>query len=293
MIIIGQIIYADVLFLINFTINYVLLSVTGKIMAIKRENKRMIISSAAGALYSCFIFFPALSIMYTVLSKVIFSGIITYLAFNIKKVLLLIKATAVFYISSFMLGGVTMALFFVTGIYKKTIAVTNNGVIYFNLPWKILFVSTLIIYIFIKIASKIIKQKQITVQKEVKINYHNKSISLMGMVDTGNMLCDPISKKPVIVCEIGVLKSILPENMIDIFCNNNTADYDIPYKKGENIRIIPYKCIGKENGVMFGFLSDSVTVDNNVFENITVGVHPGKLCEAGTYNALLNPEFVN
>ena len=292
MIIIGQIIYADVLFLINFTINYVLLSVTGKIMAIKRENKRVIISSAVGALYSCFIFFPALSIMYTLISKVIFSGIITYLAFNIKKPLLLIKGTAVFYISSFMLGGITMALFFVTGIYKKTIAVTNNGVIYFNLPWKILFISTLISYIFIKIVSKIIKQRRITVQKEVKINYHNKSISLMGMVDTGNMLCDPISKKPVIVCEIGVLKSILPENMIDIFCNN-AEDYDIPYKKGENIRIIPYKCIGKENGVMFGFLSDSVTVDNNVFENITVGVHPGKLSEGENYSALLNPEFVN
>lgn len=291
--IIGEIIYADILFIINFTVNYVLLSFTGKIMAYQKENNRKIIASVIGALYSCFIFFPSLSILYTIISKVIFSLVITYLAFRSKSPILLIKTTAVFYISSFMLGGITMGLFFVTGIYKKTIAITNNGVIYFNLPWKILFISTAVSYILIKIISGIIKQRKLSPKKEIRINYHQKSTSVIGMVDTGNKLSDPVSKKPVIVCEIGAIKDILPQNMINIFEKNSSDNLDIQYKKGENIRIIPYKCIGKENGIMFGFLSDSIVVEGREFKNITVGVHPGKLCLSENYSALLNPEFVN
>jgi stage II sporulation protein GA (sporulation sigma-E factor processing peptidase) len=56
-------IYADVLFLINFIINYLLLFVTAKIAVLPLLRLKLILSASFGALYAVLSFFPSLSFL--------------------------------------------------------------------------------------------------------------------------------------------------------------------------------------------------------------------------------------
>ena len=54
-------IYADILFLINFIINYLILFATAKISVLPFSRLRLVLSSSLGALYAVLSFIPILT----------------------------------------------------------------------------------------------------------------------------------------------------------------------------------------------------------------------------------------
>lgn len=286
------VVYIDVLFLINFSVNYLLLYITEKILYLNTKRIRKIIGASIGGIYSCLIFFPELSGMYTFYSKVIFSLIITGQTFGIKKIKLFLKEVAVFYIASFVLCGVTFALLFLLNSSGGMEIRTNNGVFYFDLPWKVLFLGGSVCFIVMKIIKKLISSQKGIIYKEVKINFREKSVILTGLVDTGNRLTDPMGNK-VIVCEYQAIKRLIDRDM-EVFFEKDT--YEIEEKDLEeltNIRFIPYTSIGKRDGIMKGFVCDSIEVDNIRYQKPIIAIHQGVLSEESDYKVLLGAGFLN
>jgi len=286
-----QVVYIDVLFLINFSINYFLLYITEKILDLSTKKYKKILAACIGGVYSCLIFFPELSGLYTFSSKVIFSFLIVWPSFGIRKIRLLLKTVAVFYIASFLLCGITFAIIFVTAGMDGILSMTNNGVFYFNLRWKTLFVSSGICFLAVKITKSVLRSVKGTIYKEVKINFMGKSVTLPAIVDTGNRLSDA-NGKGIIVCEMDAILKILPEKL-KIFLEKDTEelsedDFCTMYK----IRLIPFSAVGKTSGILKGFLCDSIEVDNKVYEKITVAIHNGTLSHDLSYRVLLGGRFL-
>ena len=50
---------------------------------------------------------------------------------------------------------------------------------------------------------------------EIEIFFREKNIRTKAMIDTGNMLKDPISKKDVVIVEKDKITEILPKKIID------------------------------------------------------------------------------
>lgn len=79
----------------------------------------------------------------------------------------------------------------------------------------------------------------------------------MVMLDTGNMLKDPISGESVILLEKQKLCEILPssllENMENILGGEFGTNQSEQYKT--KLRIIPFTSVGKQNGMMIGIKS--------------------------------------
>ena len=283
--------YLDVLFLINFSVNYLLLYITEKILFLNTKRIRKICAASLGAIYSCLIFFPELSGLYSFYSKVIFSFIITYQAFGIKKLKLFLKTVAVFYISSFVMCGATFAILFITRGFEAVVIRTNNGVFYFDLPWKTLFFGSGICFAVMKIIKKMIISQKGVIYKEVKINFMDSSIVLSGIVDTGNRLTD-ISGKWIIVCEYEAIKELISHNMRIFFEKDTYEMFDDDLKNLSNIRLIPFSSIGKEEGILKGFVCDSIEVDNKEYKKITIALHKGALSEDSDYKVLLGAGFL-
>ncbi len=283
--------YIDILFLVNFTINYILLSVTAFIGRLPKKHWRIFLSALFGAIYAVCIFFPKLSRLYSAVFKIIFSLFMISVAYNLKSIRTFLKATGLFYLCTFIMGGGVFAVFCFTDMGERLGAVISNGILYINLPWKLLFISVLISYIVVRSLYYAIRigvaRDNMLVKVQVFLN--GKSTEMDALIDTGNALCEPICGEPVIVAEFDALKSILPEGMEEekIMAGEKPAGME------GRIRIIPFSSIGKDNGIMVGFKPDiiSVTENETVYtqEDVVVGICPGKISRDKSYRALLHP----
>ena len=87
---------------------------------------------------------------------------------------------------------------------------------------------------------------------DVEIFFKEKSVKIKAMIDTGNLLKDPISGIPVIVVEKSKLEDIIPKGIIN---NLNTilgggeettlAEEEKEYMP--KFRVIPFSSLGKQN----------------------------------------------
>ena len=289
-------VYIDVLFLINFLINLLLLYSTAKLVSVKITILRGLTSSMLGALYSVLIFLPSLNLIYSGVAKFLFSLAIVALAFNIKGIKLYFKTLGVFYIVTLCFGGSIFALFYLTGIGSKVGAVIRNGVLYFDLPWQFLIVSVLISYTVISgvwrfVFSRSVKSTYIN----ICISYLGKTATLKALVDTGNSLHDPLSNSPVIIAEYFEICNILPDDFNEYFEKGCDIERITPGIL-TRLRIIPYCSLGNENGLLIGFKPDVVTA--NINENITeihdviIGISGNRLSKDKNFQSLLPPGII-
>ena len=83
---------------------------------------------------------------------------------------------------------------------------------------------------------------------DLEIFYNGKLEKVKTMIDTGNLLQDPITKEDVIIVEKDSLKNLVSKDILDNIDNivsgkwlNSTSIYEYKFK------IIPFSSLGKEN----------------------------------------------
>ncbi len=121
---------------------------------------------------------------------------------------------------------------------------------------------------------------------------NSKTIKTTAYLDTGNTLLDMNSGNPVIILDLSLLMDIFP---------TNTKDYLDQYIKtgnyqhllslsidGERIYPIPYKTISNSFSIMPAFKIKCLKVGNNSFENIVAGISPNTFSKGKEYQVLLN-----
>lgn len=289
-----MVVYADILFLTNFILNYILLYATAKIVKIRPGTWRMVFGAGLGALYAVLIFLPSLSFGYTAVAKLLFSMAVIAAAYNIHGVRLYIKALSVFYVVTFSLGGGVMALFQFTKIGASLGMFVKNGVFYWQIPWKTFVISVIICYIAIRFVWKSAQNRLSKENMFVKVGLYwdNREVWLDALLDTGNSLCDPLSNTPVIVAEYEKLRPLLPPALvtdagmpgIETICDTKVLG---------RLRMIPFSSLGKEHGMMVGFRADNaVILENEQLKdvgNVIVGICMRPLAGDRSYAALLHP----
>ncbi len=295
-------VYADIIFLINFIMDFFIFWSVGKIFQ-KNVTKLKLIFGAflASILYCCIIFVDILRFLYNpagVLSVLIFSVFVTFGAESLK---ILLKNVFEVVVVSFAVGGFATALFY---FFNISDFIGNFISIYIhNFSLKFLVFSVSIFYFVLKIIvgwyKKIILKRQSFCRAEVFFN--DKKVFLNALIDTGNSLYEPISGKPVIVSEFNAVKDIVPPRIRDFFCGKDKNDFAKIYDYIKDIdsafefRIIPFSSIGKTHGFILGFFADKVIIyyDTNIcLEKVIIGICDVKLSDGNNYNALLNPEML-
>jgi stage II sporulation protein GA (sporulation sigma-E factor processing peptidase) len=238
---------------------------------------------------------------YTFAAKITISLVIVLLAFKDKSIIEYFKNLAVFYIMNIIFGGCTLGIFYLSG----NAGYYNNGVFYiYNFPLKVFLLGVCIAYIIFKIVYKAIHSRKLQNSYiNIVINFENRQVKLIGLIDTGNFLSDPLTHNPVIVAQLSSVKGILPNDIAAVYENNSVGDFESlvnvlkESKWMTRFRLIPFSAVGTQNGMIMGFKPDYVKIadktSDKLIKNVIVAISTNDLSNDNNYQVLLNPDILN
>lgn len=293
-------IYLDVILLENLCMNYIILFATGLINRVKIKAWKLFVASLIGGVYSILSFAPVLEIYTNFLFKVILSIVMVYISFHPQNVKQLFKELIIFYLVSFAFGGCAFALLY---FIKPQDILARNGVLTGTYPIKIALLGGIVGFVIVNIAFKVVKGKLSKKDMfcNVSIFINGKEKQIKAFIDTGNLLKDPISGIPVIVVEVSELEEMIPkeivENLNEILQGKDTKVLtEIPEDYKLKFRIIPFSSLGKQNGLLLGFIADKVMINleetKSELSNIIIGIYEKNLTKNGLYTGLVGIDII-
>lgn len=294
-------IYLDVVLIENLCMNYIILFATGYLLKIKMNHIRLILSAILGGIYSILAYMEILEIYSNFALKIILSIVMVYLAYHAKNIKQLAKQIVFFYLTSFIFGGCAFALLY---FIKPQEILIRNGTYIGTYPLKVAILGGIVGFTITVIAFHFVKKKisKKDMYCNITIYFEEKNVTATALLDTGNMLKDPITSMPVIVVEKEILKNILPEIILNNL--NKIIGGDVPKEvyEDENLqyitkfRVIPFSSIGKANGMLLGFKANKVEIkdEENIetINNVIVGIYENKLSKKNQYSALIGLDLL-
>lgn len=285
-----MVIYLDIVFFENIAMNYLILFATAIIAKVKIKPFKLLLSSGFGGLYSIITYIIPLGNFMSIILKILVSIIIVKIAFNPLKIKFLLKEIVLFYLVSFTFGGAAfMLLYFI----NPENIISENGVLIGTYPLKVALLGAGIGAIIIISVAVIIKDRlsQKSMLCDIEIFYQGKTEKVRSMIDTGNLLQEPITKKDVIIVEKCSLKNLLDNDILDNIDNIVSGKWlDKPGIYSYKFKIIPFSSLGNQNGILLGFKPDYVRVidENAITRNDTIiGIYNGKLSKSNLYSSLI------
>lgn len=293
-------IYIDVIILENICMNYIILFATGLINKVNIKQLPIILSSIIGSIYAVLSFMSILELYSSFILKVLLSIAMIYLAFKPKSLKILLKQLLIFYLVSFAFGGCAFCLLY---FIKPQDILLRNGFLTGTYPIKIALLGGIVGFVIVNIAFKVVKGR-ITKKDmfcNVDIIFNKKSTTIKAMVDTGNLLKDPISGMPVIVVEARELVNIIPEQIINNISKivggeeENVIDY-IDQQYISKFRVIPFSSLGKQHGLLLGFKADKIIIkteeNEKDLDKIIIGIYDKSLTKNGLYTGLIGLDIL-
>ena len=280
--------------------NAIIIYASAIILKIKPKTIRITIASGIGSIYAITTYVTELHIYTSIISKVILSIIMVYVSFNPQSIKKLFKQVFIFYLTSFVFGGVALYLIYV--IEPKN-ALIRNGMFVGDYVLKVIFLGAIVAFIIIKIAIKIIKTKinSKDMYCNIRIKISGQIVSTKAMIDTGNLAKEPITNTPVIIVESSLLYDILPKeilNNLDMILGGDLSK--IPEKIQSQyiskLRCIPFSSLGKQNGMVLGIKAEEIEVereeDKKITKNVIIGIYDKSLTKRGEYRALVGLDLI-
>lgn len=242
-------IYIDVVFVTNLLMDYFLLRVVGRLLSCKKSRKRTLLAAVAGAFISCLLLFiPAEDFLP---AAVLCHGACAYLMIRIglglKKGGLLAKAMTALYLTAFLCGGFWEVLSSGFGITVRTFLLFAFCT-YFGLSAFIYLGDSL------RVGMRHIYP--------VTLSYGGRVQSAYGLYDTGNLLTEPLSGKPVSVVRAELLEAILPEEMTESLkhIKENHGEKESTQLAALHPRFVPYRAVGKEDGMLLAVTLEDLCI---------------------------------
>lgn len=292
----------EYLLLENFIINFLILKLTKILNQIDRSNSRILFGAFVSSFYSLVFFYPKLTILTKVPFKILFSILIIRLSFKHLNIRSFLRLWMSFYIGSFIFAGATMGVFFFKNsgfkLLDKALKSLNN------FPVKYLIIGITLSFLVAILVFKYFFTRKLKdgFIAEVEVIYGAKKIDLKVLLDTGNSLIDPISKKKVMIVEYEKLSGILPDKVKDLIIAVDNSDYSetekiiVEIKDYIKLIPIPFKSVGK-SGMIFGFKPDSINIKymNKVLirQDIIIGIYNNTFSKDLGYNGLLHYEILD
>lgn len=293
-------IYIDVVLIENLIMNYIILFTTGLILKLKIQSIRILIASLLGAIYSIIAYTGVLKIYSSFLLKIVLSVLIVYIAFNPQNVRKMWKDLLIFYLTSFVFGGAAFALIY---IVKPQDIIMKNGLFLGTYPLKTVILGAVIAFAVIIAAFSIVKsrisKKDMFCEIETKIN--NKIVRTRAIIDTGNMLKEPITNTPVVVVEHTLLYECIPKEILSNLENIIGGDFkkipeQIKEKYISELKLIPFSSLGKQNGMLLGIKPEYIKIikeeEEEIKKNVIIGIYNKSLTKKGEYRALMGIELI-
>lgn len=248
------------------------------------------------------LYFPD-SIFTTVIGKFIYSVLIIFCTFKFMSIYRMVKLLLLFYFTTFAVGGGLIALHF---IIQNPIRLTANGILTFDsgygdpVSWLFIIVGFPLIWLFTKnrMDKHAVEKIRYDQLYPVTIQMKNKSFSTTGYIDSGNQLVDPLTKKPVIICDEHFMGQWFSDDeWRQLEEAHQHLDFEkIPFEWEKRIQFIPYQGVEGKSNFLLAVRPDKLTVHYNerkiVTTKVLMGVQFSTLTKDHSYHCLLQPQII-
>lgn len=248
-------IYLDVVWLLNFLIDFLLLMGANRLCGYPAGGKRAALGAALGGVYGAACLLPGFSFLGNIIWRIAFLGLMGAIAYGLS--ISALRRGIIFTFLSMALGGIALGIG--TGGFWGVAA--SAGVLFLLCG--------------LGFRDKIGRVRYVPVE----LNYCGKSWKLTALQDTGNTLRDPVTGAQVLVVESQVAQSItgLTPEQLSAPVESIGA---IP-----GLRLIPYHSVGQSGGLLLALRLPKVKIGSWEGSRL-VAFAPNGLCADGTYQAL-------
>ncbi len=250
-------VYLDVVVLLNFLVDYFLLVGTNRLFGYPPGWGRCAMAAAVGGLYAGACLVPGFHFLGNILWLFVSLGIMCWIAFGFH--INALQRSMVFLLLSMALGG--MAVGIGNGGFGSLIAAAVG-------------VSMMCVLGF--------RERPGSVSYvPVDITYQGKRVRLTALRDTGNTLRDPVTGRSVLIVGADVAQTLTGLTRQQL----QTPVSTMTQSRLSGLRLVPYRAVGKENGLLLALRMQDVKIGNWKGSSL-VAFAPEGFSKDGNYQAL-------
>ncbi len=134
---------------------------------------------------------------------------------------------------------------------------------------------------------------------DVLVEFNGVQIKLKGLVDSGNQLYDPISRKPVMIMSIESLPDDFPEEIKRVAKDPDlilTGDVSMPAEFESRMKIIPYKVVGQEHQLIIAIKPELLKIRSDqktyIVDKALISFTAQKLSSDDNFDCIVHPKML-
>lgn len=296
-------VYADMVFLLNFCVDLLLLWLT---MAIRKQRTafwRLAVAAFLGAGYAVMMLAPVLPWVFTWGIKLIFSCMMVLVAFGYHSGPAFLRSWGVFYFTSFVVGGGLFAVHYFLLDQQKIlngVLVTQSSGMGTPVTWTFIVIAFPLVWLYSRLTFKSLAERQDIHRflAQVELSIGAKSVSGTGLIDTGNQLRDPLTRTPVMIVEARLVMPVLPPSVQRAVQQQDVTQglSELPPEWITRVKLIPYRSVTRGTDFLLALKPDKIKIvqREKAYEmnDVLVGMDHGRLSSDGTYQMILHTSFV-
>lgn len=251
------VIYLDSYFFMNLFLNSMLLHLLCRIRRLSGNVFRIFAGAFFGGLFACFLILqPGMGFfLRSILSYLVMAPGMILIAFGFGTGTRFLQNLIWFLGITVVLGGV------VEFMAEQYIGMKEGSQMSVSLgKSEILIMAAIGTSVLIAVFKKLTKwEKKEAYTCDVTLFMEDRSVTVKAYMDSGNLLKEPLSEKPVMILEEAVFLELIEEELREDmreYLHKEGECWNQAKKYAERIRLIPYKSIGRTRGLLKGFIAD-------------------------------------
>lgn len=279
-----MVLYADVLFVLNAVIDYLLLLVSARTAGEPLRRGRFALGAAVGGLYAVALFLPGFSFLNGGMYKLLFGVLMLLIAYGATRALL--KQGVIFCALVCALGGAVMAI----GMMDGASLSLGRSVVYSIPDLKIMLLAAAISYVVLSVVLPRVCRHTGGEICAVCFELMGRQVELTALLDTGNTLTDSVTGRNVPVAEAEALQGLFPlshrprqRELLDPVMGMDRLNTGV---WSGRFRLLPYRAVGVERGFLLAVKMDCMVLNGKRQEGVLVALSPTPVSDGGGYRVL-------
>ena len=261
-----RVLYLDILLLVNFCMDYIALYLAGVLCERARRVSRLLFAATLGAIYAMAAALATGNLFFQQLIGFGVALLLCAIAYGRSSGRDFLRIFITFYAVSLLLGALITVFYSVLNGYSFSFDGKERG----GGVWLFLLLSALCALL-IRLAGAWLARENTVKTRRVTVKLGQRMIVLEALVDSGNLLIDPLSGRRVIVVSLQAVQSFLPRELLSVL-EKETPDLSLlPPTLARRIRLIPVRTLG-ELRLLVGILPDMISVCDAKKKNRTTRV---------------------
>ena len=255
-----KVFYLDSFLLLNLVLDYLLLLLTSNLTGVFAKRGTLLSAAVLGAVFAVWMFFYSGGPVISLLLNGVVGWVMISLSFSAVSAKKRLRLYGVFLIQAFGFSGL-MSLLETMGMGKIAV---QNGVTYIQIElWQIV-LSALGAYVIFRLC---FRDHSLKLEKQrvwIRIQLGDRILQTLVLKDSGNLLREPLSGKPVVLLAPEIIGNIMPEEtkmMLQQEDWNVEAMMEVLTKESIVARLIPFSTMGQKQGLTIAVKSDAITVE--------------------------------